>query len=237
MVKHPRFDFAILKKAISHLRELSVLHLPQNVRITTTDESAGGWPPKLHTLNISGGLDPMPLPTFSWPPAVVNLTFQNCFNLSAGHLELFLQNPQLQSIQHLEIHPSSGHFLDDDFTNILWSLPNLTFFECPIDVIEYVELIPIQVDLPQLPLKVLELTASVRADDLNLVQYVVEELSDGLHFNLTKLCAFGMSASYIDYMEERERSGIDKVLWEHIDEESDEYLDGLDDIGLYVIDK
>ena len=88
-------DFRRLKKAISNLSKLKILHLPIYIPITQTNKSDGEWPPNIHELKIGGTLHPEAMFFFDWPPKLMNLKLSKCKSLHSGMLNCILESPQL----------------------------------------------------------------------------------------------------------------------------------------------
>lgn len=225
-------EFSKIKKAISHLDKLECLRLPVSTHLTNPDV-ASEWPNTLSRLEVGGTFDLDAMPSFSWPPALISIHFQGCHDLNTPVLEAILQNPQLAaSLKHLIIHRANKFILKDFETDIIYRLPNLISLKVPVDLLEYLLILPPPDLLPPLPLMELELTAQYYGGPIEI--NFSEALLHALSHNLPRLCALGLSSESFPLFQDH-HDKIDELVWKHADKCPEEALDDLEDLGIYML--
>lgn len=191
------------------------------------------WPPHLCRMTIGGTLDPEVMSTFEWPPSMKKLSIWKCTNLNPNILHGVLENEQLRvCIQHLELVHSNWVMFADEESDILYSLPNLIYLKIPIDLTQYLHILPQPSGATILPLRALELTEQYYEDPI--VFDVAGELVTALSQNLSNLWALGICTRCLEMVRGRERD-MEKLIWKHVEEGDDDELEKLDDLGLYAL--
>jgi hypothetical protein len=188
-------------------------------------------------MTVGGVLDPQIMATFDWPPHLNKLELKRCKNLDTPILEGILYNEQLrEKLATLHVHKDNANmFSGFGESTVLYSLRSLTYLKIPLDFLESLNIVPFRGGMDPLPLRILELTSSYFADELEFT--FSEDLQQALCQNLRNLWALGIGESSLPYLEDVYQE-IDEEIWKHVEESSDDELDKLaiEDLGIYTID-
>ncbi|KAK1147439.1 hypothetical protein N8T08_001521 [Aspergillus melleus] len=134
--------FTNLKQALSRLRKLNTLRLPQSTSLTSAESTslsttAVEWPPQITRLQLSGRFNPLTIPTFAWPASLTSLSLKNCADLSVSNLGSLLSSPYLNhSLRRLSISGANRGLQPESINAILAFLPGLTTLSVPGDMVD-----------------------------------------------------------------------------------------------------
>ena len=227
-------SFTRLKKAVSHLHNLQILHLPTRMVIDRPDSTAGKWPPNLRLMRLGGVLDPDAMRNFDWPPALSELILSESSNLNTATIENILQNDQLaSSLKRLCFLPGHKKPLGGLPTYALFSLPHLTTLEMPLSLLPDLKLLNYGPEA--LPIREL-IFLSEDADALdNTVDYT-GEIFEALHTNLRNLFFLSIPRTLVSLWTDEMVANMDETIMNHLDEASDDELEDivLEGLGLRV---
>lgn len=234
LVRGTSIPFSRLKKAISNLSRLELVMFPESMSLTHTDPTYQ-WPSSLSRMRISGTLDPQVMTTFDWPPALSGLHISRCPNLNTLVLESVLSNEQLRvRLESLTMNKYNGDLCAEQFSYILYTLPNLIRLSIPVDITLDLMILPAPGGVPALPLRDLDLTEQYHEGPLEFD--LGDELLVALKRNLSNLWALGLDQECLRAVTTSKQKKIEDVLWKRIDAGDESILDKLDDLGLFSIE-